>query len=160
MNKEQIYNLLDSKNISYEVINHKKVFTMEELEKINLPYKEYDAKNLFVRDDKKKHYYLITIKGNKKLDLKSFKEKYNTKRLSFASSDELLNILGLTPGSVTPFGLLNDKERKVVFYIDENLNDKIGVHPNDNSATVFLKVSDLTNLLMDNNITVNTFNVK
>lgn len=159
MNKEEIYNLLDSKNISYEVINHKKVFTMEELAKINLPYKEYDAKNLFVRDDKKKHYYLITIKGNKKLDLKSFKEKYNTKRLSFASSDELLNILGLTPGSVTPFGLLNDKERKVVFYIDENLNDKIGVHPNDNSATVSLKVSDLINLLKDNNITVNTFNV-
>ncbi len=159
MNKEQIYNLLDSKNIRYEVINHKKVFTMEEIEKINLPYKEYDAKNLFVRDDKKKHYYLITIKGNKKLDLKSFKEKYNTKRLSFASNDDLLNILGLTTGSVTPFGLLNDKERKVVFYIDENLSDKIGVHPNDNSATVFLKVSDLINLLKDNNITVKTFNV-
>lgn len=159
MNKEQIYNLLDSKNIRYEVINHKKVFTMEEIEKINLPYKEYDAKNLFVRDDKKKHYYLITIKGNKKLDLKSFKEKYNTKRLSFASNDDLLNILDLTTGSVTPFGLLNDKERKVVFYIDENLSDKIGVHPNDNSATVFLKVSDLINLLKDNNITVKTFNV-
>ena len=159
MNKEQIYNLLDSKNIRYEVINHKKVFTMEEIEKINLPYKEYDAKNLFVRDDKKKNYYLITIKGNKKLDLKSFKEKYNTKRLSFASNDDLLNILGLTTGSVTPFGLLNDKERKVVFYIDENLSDKIGVHPNDNSATVFLKVSDLINLLKDNNITVKTFNV-
>ena len=159
MNKEQIYNLLDSKNIRYEVINHKKVFTMEEIEKINLPYKEYDAKNLFVRDDKKKHYYLITIKGNKKLDLKYFKEKYNTKRLSFASNDDLLNILGLTTGSVTPFGLLNDKERKVVFYIDENLSDKIGVHPNDNSATVFLKVSDLINLLKDNNITVKTFNV-
>ena len=159
MNKEQIYNLLDSKNIRYEVINHKKVFTMEEIEKINLPYKEYDAKNLFVRDDKKKHYYLITITGNKKLDLKSFKEKYNTKRLSFASNDDLLNILGLTTGSVTPFGLLNDKERKVVFYIDENLSDKIGVHPNDNSATVFLKVSDLINLLKDNNITVKTFNV-
>ena len=159
MNKEDIYNLLDSKNISYEVINHKKVFTMEELESIDLPYKEYDAKNLFVRDDKKKHYYLITIKGNKKIDLKSFKEKYNTKRLSFASNDDLLNILGLTTGSVTPFGLLNDKERKVVFYIDENLSDKIGVHPNDNSATVFLKVSDLINLLKDNNITVKTFNV-
>ena len=101
---------IKSKNIWYEITDHKAVYNMQELNDINLPYKESDGKNLFVRDDKKRNYYLITIKGDKKLDLKSFSDEFHTRRLSFASENDLMNILNLTPGSVTPLGLLNDKE--------------------------------------------------
>jgi Ala-tRNA(Pro) deacylase len=132
---------------------------MEELSKIDLLYPESDAKNIFVRDDKKSNYYLITIKGSKKVDLKNFKDKYNTRRLSFSSSEDLLNILNLTPGSVTPIGLLNDKDLKVKFYIDKELIDMnmIGVHPNDNTATIWLKTSDLIGLIKEHGNEINIY---
>ena len=65
---------------------------MEELKEIDIPYPEYDAKNLFVRDDKKRNYYLITVKGNKRIDLKEFRKKNETRPLSFASENDLLDL--------------------------------------------------------------------
>ena len=105
MTKEEVYNFIKSKNIWYEITEHKRVFTMNELDDVILPYPEADAKNLFIRDDKKRNYYLITVSGKKKVDLSIFREKYNTRRLSFASENDLMEILKLTPGSVTPLGL-------------------------------------------------------
>ena len=152
MNKQEIYELLKNKNIGHEIIEHKAVFNMEELIEIDLPYKEVNGKNLFVRDDKKRNYYLITIKGDKKVNLKEFSERNHMRRLSFASETDLMDIMGLIPGSVTPFGILNDKELKVHFYIDQDFTGDshlIGVHPNENTATVFLKVEDLINIIKE-----------
>lgn len=151
MNKQEIYNYLNSKNIKYEIINHIPVYNMFDLEKVNLPNKEYDAKNLFIRDDKKINYYLITIKGNKKINLKEFRKVNNTRPLTFASDLDLLNILNLKPGSVTPLGLLNDEKIQVKFYLDDefDLDSYIYVHPNDNTATISLKVLDLINIIKE-----------
>lgn len=158
MNKQEIYDFIKNKNIWYEITEHQAVFNMEELSKIKLPYPEYDAKNLFVRDDKKRNYYLITIKGNKKIDLKKIQQQNNTRRLSFTSKEDLLNIMNLYPGSVTPLGLLNDQELKVIFYLDEELlrnKQIIGVHPNDNTATIWLKVPDLIKIIKEHGNQVN-----
>lgn len=158
MTKEEVYDFIKSKNIWYEITEHKRVFTMEELDDVVLPYSEADAKNLFIRDDKKRNYYLITVSGKKRVDLSVFKEKYNTRRLSFASENDLMEILKLTPGSVTPLGLLNDKDNLVKFYLDSyfiNKCDKIGMHPCDNSATLWLKTTDLINILKENGTEVN-----
>lgn len=157
MNKEQVYEYLKSKNIWYEITEHKAVYNMNDLQTIDLPYPDGDAKNIFIRDDKKNNYYLITIKGTKKIDLKEFRRKYNTRPLSFASEEELFQILNLTKGSVTPLGLLNDKFHKVSFFLDkELLKDPglIGVHPNENTATVWLKTKDLIEILKENNVFV------
>ncbi len=153
MDKQEIYDFIKNKNIWYEITEHKAVFNMEELSEIEVPYPEYDAKNLFIRDDKKMNYYLITVKGDKRVNLKEFRNKNATRPLSFASEQDLMNIMNLIPGSVSPFGLLNDKELKVKFYLDKDfLNDKkiIGVHPNDNTATVWLKVEDLVEIIKEN----------
>ena len=158
MNKQEIYDFIKSKNIWYEITEHKAVYNMEELKEVDIPYPEYDAKNLFVRDDKKRNYYLITVKGNKRIDLKEFRKKNNMRPLSFASEDDLLNIMNLRTGSVTPLGLLNDKENKVQFYIDKDfMKDKhiIGVHPNDNTATLWIKVEDLIDIIKENGNIVN-----
>lgn len=122
---------------------------MDELDDVDLPYKEFDAKNLFVRDDKKNNYYLIIVKGDKRVDLKVFRKKYHTKHLSFAKEEELLSILNLTSGSVSPLGLLNDKEKKTIFFIDNYFEDNslIGIHPNDNTATIWLKAKDLITII-------------
>jgi Ala-tRNA(Pro) deacylase len=148
MDKNEIYSLLDSCNIKYEVTNHKAVFNMVELESVNLPYPDCQAKNLFVRDNKKRNYYLITIKGDKRVKLKEFAEMQQLKSLSFASNDDLMKLLKLDPGSVTPFGLLNDAEHKVILFIDEAFKDGlIGIHPNDNTATIWLKTDDLIEVI-------------
>ena len=150
MNKAEIYDYLKSLGIWYEITEHKAVYNMAEVSEIPLPYPEADAKNLFVRDDKKQNYYLITVRGSKKIDLKEFRKRNNTRPLSFASEAELMNIMGLVPGAVTPLGVLNDGERRVRVFIDRELTAApglIGVHPNDNTATVWLRTEDLINII-------------
>lgn len=152
MNKQEVYDFLEERGIWAEITEHKAVFNMEELDSVELPYPQYDAKNLFVRDDKKKNYYLITVKGDKRVNLKEFRKNNQTRPLTFASEDDLLGIMKLTPGSVTPLGLLNDDERKVKFYIDKEFLDEpgiIGVHPNENTATVWLKTADLLKIIAE-----------
>ena len=84
------------------------------------------------------------------MDLKEFRRQNQTRSLTFASAEEMLDLLGLEPGSVTPLGLLNDAERRVTFCLDETFGageSLIGVHPNDNTATLWLKVEDLLGLI-------------
>ncbi len=148
MRKTEVYQYLKEQKIDFEVTEHKAVFNMEELNTVELPYPEWDAKNLFVRDDKKRNYYLITVKGDKRVDLKEFRKQHGLRALSFASAEDLRSIMGLEPGSVTPLGILNDSEHKVHFYLDnEFAGNKIGVHPNDNTATVWMQADDLMRLI-------------
>lgn len=150
MNKAETYEFLRAKNIPFETVEHEAVFNMEEMSKMSLPHPEADAKNLFVRDDKHLNFYLITVRGDKRVNLKEFRKANGTRPLTFASETELFEILRLTPGSVTPLGLLSDDERKVKFYIDSDLvKGLVGVHPNENTATVFLKTEDLTKLIKE-----------
>ena len=152
MNKEEIYDCLNSLRIPYEVTEHKAVYTMAELVDVVFPYPESLAKNLFVRDDKKHNYYLIMVKGNKRINLKEFRRNNGTRPLSFADESDLMSVLALAPGSVTPLGLLNDKDCKAQLYLDEeflNASEIIGIHPNDNTATVWLHTKDLIRLLRE-----------
>lgn len=149
MNKAEIYQFLKNQGLWHEITEHPAVFNMAEAYEIEMPYPEADAKNLFVRDDKKRAYYLITVKDDKRVDLKQFSQTHGTRKLSFASADDLMAIMGLIPGAVTPFGLLNDEERKVTFYLDSDFmeGNLIGIHPNDNTATVWMMASDLVEII-------------
>lgn len=160
MNKAETYQFLTEHGICYEVTEHKAVFNMEELDSVELPYPELDAKNLFVRDDKKKNYYLITVKGDKRVNLKEFRKAHGLRNLSFASPEDLMSIMGLTPGSVTPLGLLNDKEHKVCFYLDADFTDSLmGIHPNENTATVWIKSTDLIRIIKEHGNEVETVQI-
>ena len=150
MNKQEIYEFLKSENIWYEITEHEAVYNMAELENVALPYPEADAKNLFVRDDKGINYYLITVKGDKRVNLKQFRKAYNTRPLTFASEEDLMSVMGLIPGAVTPLGILNDSECRVKLFLDKEFENEpclIGVHPNDNTATVWLKTNDLVDIV-------------
>ncbi|WP_416335501.1 YbaK/EbsC family protein [Collinsella tanakaei] len=95
-----------------------------------MPYPDCDAKNFFVRDDEKRAYYLITLMGNRRVDLKEFRRRYGARPLSFASADDLRSIMGLESGSVTPLELLNDEGREATVFLDADLaSGIIGVHP-------------------------------
>ncbi|HAM15771.1 MAG TPA: prolyl-tRNA editing protein [Eggerthellaceae bacterium] len=150
MDKRATYDYLRDKGIEFEVTEHEAVFNMEELDAVELPYPGDDAKNLFVRDDKKRNYYLITVRGDKRIDLKEFRKTFETRALRFASEDDLMGKLGLIAGAVTPLGLLNDEDCAVQLFIDRdflNGEGRIGVHPNDNTATVWLQAQDLIDLI-------------
>ena len=148
MNKQELYQFLDERKIEYSVIEHAPVYTVEEAEKLCLPHPEAGAKNLFLRDDKKRNYYLLTVRDALPIDLKQFQERIGSRRLSFASEEDLMRFLALKKGAVTPFGVLNDIECAVQVYIDAYFENKqISVHPNENNATVYLAANDLVELL-------------
>lgn len=155
--KTAVHDFLDNLGIRYEAVTHKAVFNMEELSAISFPHPEAVAKNLFVCDDKKQNYYLISIKGDKRINLKTFRRTYGTRPLSLAHEDDLKNILGVAPGAVSPLGILNDSERKVSFYIDEDFTKPpsvIGIHPNDNTETLWLATADLVRIITRHGNTV------
>lgn len=152
MSKEEVYLKLKELNIEYLKIDHIPIYTIDEANGLDIENKEYIAKNLFLRDDKKRNYYLLVVKSNKKIDLNDLKNKINSRRLSFASEIDLEKYLKLKKGSVTPLGVLNDVERKVKVIIDEDIlkEEIVGVHPNDNDATVFMKTKDLIRIIESN----------
>lgn len=108
MNKQEIYDLLNRSGVTFEAVEHKAVCNMAQLSEIEMPWPEAEAKNLFVRDDKKQRYILNTVKGEKRVDLKAFRHAHQMRPLSFATAEELMDKLGLIPGAVTPLGALND----------------------------------------------------
>lgn len=160
MNKQQIYDYLQENSIWHEITEHKAVYNMAELAEVPCPYPEADAKNLFVRDDKKQNYYLITVKGEKRVNLKAFRKAQGTRNLSFASAEDLLERLGLIPGAVTPLGVLNDETRSVKVFLDRDFLQEpglVGIHPNENTATVWLKTEDLIRIIREHGNEVVTF---
>lgn len=160
MTKEETYKYLSDHNVVFEITEHGAVFNMAELEAVKLPYPDADAKNLFVRDDKRRNYYLITLKGDKRVDLKDFRRKHELRPLTFASADELMVIMKLFPGAVSPLGLLSDEENKVKLFLEDAFGEgPIGIHPNDNTATVWLKTADMVRIISDHGNIVELVNL-
>ena len=153
MTKQETCTYLRNHGIAFEVTEHSAVYNMAECAALALLYPEDDAKNLFARDDKKRQYFLIPVRGDRRVDLKQFRCAHGTSpglRLRRRAAS-----VCLTPGSVTPFGALNDKEHRVTILLDEDYCGKlIGVHPNDNTATVWLPADALVELLRQQGTTV------
>lgn len=148
LQRNDIEKLLNGRGCQYTISEHPAVFTIDELYDHDIPYRDRIAKNLFLRDDKKRSYYLISIEGSAKADLKELRSILSSRPLSFASEEDLGKLLKLSKGEVTPFGALNDDEHKVIVRISQFFKGGIiGVHPNTNTATVFLNTDDLISIL-------------
>ena len=147
--KENVYKKLDELNIKYRKVDHKAVFTMEEMAELNLENEDEIVKNIFIRDDKKINYYLALIAGNKRVNLKELRNNLRLRPLTFASEEDLEKYLGLHKGSVTALGVLNDTNHIVKVLIDEDIKKfkEIGVHPNENTASIWLKLEDIEEVL-------------
>ena len=148
--KQEIKAFLEERNIPFTWVEHKPVYTIDEMAELGLESMDEIAKNLFLRDQKGKRHFLVVVKGEKQVNLKGLGEKLGTK-LSFASEERLEKYMGLKKGAVTPLGVLNDEGCAVEVYIDEDLckMEKIGVHPNENTASVYLSPDDLLNIIRD-----------
>lgn len=143
MTDMDLYYILQKLNIEYRKIEHEAVFTVEQIQKLHLEISGTGCKNLFLTDGKG-NYCLVILEENKKADMKGLAEKSGMKHLSFASESKLSEILMLSKGSVTPFGIINDKENKVVVFIDGELKNKtLLFHPNINTKTISVEFDDL-----------------
>ena len=150
MDKQQTYDYLKEHGAAFEITEHPAVWNMDDVAQLVMPHPEADAKNLFVREDKTQNYHMITVKGDKRVDLKALRKAEGLRQLKFASAEELADRLDLYAGAVTPLGLLNDGSGRITLYLDSYFLQPpalIGAHPNDNTATVWLKTEDLIRLL-------------
>ncbi len=107
------------------------------------------CKNLFLRNQKGSRHYLVIVKHQKRADLRALADQIGDGKLSFASPERLLTHLGVTPGSVSPFGLINDASRDVRVFLDADLKaaERISFHPNINTVTVVLAFADFERFL-------------
>lgn len=143
--KNDIYDLLNAKNIPFTCTEHRPVYSMEELDALEMPADAVICKNLFLRNSNGKQHFLLTIPAATPIDLKQLATSLGSSRLSFASAERLEKYLGPQSGLVSPFGLLNDTSKSVIFVSSKNLppSATIGIHPNDNTTTVWLAFGDL-----------------
>ena len=149
--KQEVLEFLNNKNIEFEMVEHEAVFTIEEMNNLNLEEKGVGVKNLFLRDEKGKNHFLIVAKDETKIDLKGLKDKINSTKLSFASEERLQKYLGVTRGSVSPLCILNDEENAVKVFIEKSVENeaRIAIHPNDNTATVYIATKDVENIIKE-----------
>lgn len=151
MGKDEVVAYLKERGCAFELVEHEAVFTMEAMEALNLPFGGEIVKNLFLRDDKKRNYYLVVMPESEPANLKALRAALGARPLRFASEEDLAARLGLYAGSVSPFGILNDEDATVQVVFDEKVRafSGLGVHPNDNTATVHVKMDDLVAIIAD-----------
>jgi Ala-tRNA(Pro) deacylase len=132
-----IYTFLDTNNIPYERFDHPAVFTCEQAAEICPQMPGASIKNLFLYDRKTDQHFLVVVGKEKQVDLKQLKFMLGVSNLSFASEERMQKYLGVTPGSVTVLGLINDTTHAVTVIFDNNLKDKaLQCHPLVNTATL------------------------
>lgn len=148
---QELFNLLESMGIQTTTHEHEAVFTVEESAKIKQEIPGGHTKNLFLKD-KKGNYFMIVAEGTAQIKLNSVHGLIGAKgRVSFGKPEDLMELLGVKPGSVTAFAPMNDTENKVKVIIDEPLlrYDLINCHPLTNEMTTTISRDDLLKFLDD-----------
>jgi len=141
---EKLYKLFEDLEISFEYLEHPEAPTIEIAKQY---WKGYDAKhckNLFFRNHKGNRHYLVILDCDCDMDIHSIEKKLHQGKLSFASEQRMMKYLGLSPGSVTPFGLINDAEHHVYVFLDKNLQkaERLSFHPCINTASLIISKTD------------------
>ncbi|OGD23860.1 MAG: hypothetical protein A2Y70_05865 [Candidatus Aminicenantes bacterium RBG_13_64_14] len=154
--ERKVLEILDKLGIAYGRHEHPPVATVEEAEKYWGSIKGTHCKNLFLRNKRGNRHYLVVAAVDKAVDLKRLNALLGEDRLSFASPERLMRWLGLEPGSVSPFGLINDAAHQVDVICDEALKSSagLGFHPNVNTATLEIALADFEKFLASRGNTV------
>lgn len=146
---EQVYEALNAMGIEYEKYEHPPVYTSEEAAEHWGPIQATQVKNLFLRNKKGNRQYLVILGIDKQADLRELVKIIGDDRFSFGSAERLMDTLGVTPGSVSPFGLLHAGSKEVRVIVDQDLRsaEKLIFHPNLNTASVTISVADFERFL-------------
>ena len=144
------YELLDSLGVSYTRVDHDFADTIEACEAVERVLGEKICKNLFLCNRQKTNFYLLMMPGEKVFKTKDLSKQLGVARLSFASPEDMLRLLDITPGSVSVLGLMNDAHNEVQLVIDKPVLDeaRFGCHPCINSSSLAISTQDLTQKLL------------
>ena len=136
----EVYKVLDDLGISFDYREHPSVPTVEEARKYWLDSETTYCKNLFFRNHKGNRHYLVILEYSRSFNIRELEQQLKQGKISFASEQRLQKYLGLLPGSVSPFGLINDRENHVHVFFDQKLQQarKLSFHPNDNRASLMI----------------------
>src|SRR5262245_4984512 len=147
--EEPVLAKLGELGIAYSRHEHPPVATVEEAEQHWADIDAMHCKNLFLRNQKGNRHYLVIIRHSKRADLRAVADQIGDGKLSFGSPDRLMTYLGLTPGSVSPFGLINDRDHAVRVFLDRDLKtaERLSFHPNINTATLTIAAADFQRFL-------------
>lgn len=147
-NEDRLFADLNALGIAHVVVEHQAVFTVDESSKIDRDMPGAHTKNLFLKDASGQ-FWLVTVSAQARVDLKALPVAIGSKRVSFGKADDMMALLGISPGSVTPLAAINDAagKVKVVLAADLAAQDRINVHPLRNTATIGLSSADLIRLL-------------
>ena len=158
--KSDLFKLLRVKSFDFQIHDHEPLYTVEDSEKYRGKINGAHTKNLFLKNKKNK-FFLFSCDESATVDLKLFSKSIDAKNLSFANESYLEKYLGIKPGSVSPFALLNDKNKEVNFYLDEKLykSEIINFHPLINTTTISIKMYDFINFILENGIKINIFSL-
>lgn len=158
----ELYNLLDSLQITYDYIEHPPVPTVEEAMKYWSGIDSGHCKNIFFRNHKGDRHYLVILHHASMLNIRELEQKLRQGKLSFASDRRLMQYLGLTPGSVSPFGLINDHTHHVHLFIENSLLDyeRLSFHPNTNTASLIIPRDGLFRFLEHTGNSYEMFSLK
>jgi len=147
--QKELYELLETLSIQFEYHEHPPLATIEDAK---IHWKDYNSgrcKNIFLRNHKGDKHYLVILEHLRQLNIHDLEKRLKQGKLTFASDQRLMKYLGVEPGSVSPFGLINDTDHHVHLFLDELLNqsDRLAFHPNINTASLVISKPDLLKFL-------------
>jgi len=142
--RQDLLDRLDNLGIPVKTVDHEAVFTVAESSQLHRDITGGHSKNLFLQD-KKGRLFLIVALADTRVDLKSLQKRLKADRWSFGKPELLYDVLGVTPGSVTPFSLINDKAQRVTVILDADMMafERLNFHPLENTATTNIARDDL-----------------
>jgi Ala-tRNA(Pro) deacylase len=147
--QQELYEMLSRLSIDFEYHEHPPVATIDDA---RIHWKEFNSgrcKNIFFRNHKGDRHYLVILEHLRQLNIRDLEKRVKQGKLSFASDQRLKKFLGVEPGSVSPFGLINDKDHHVHLFLDEKLNEfiRLSFHPNINTASLIISKTDFIKFL-------------
>jgi Ala-tRNA(Pro) deacylase len=147
--EQAVLDHLEALGIPFSRHTHPPVFTVEEAERYWAEIPATHCKNLFLRNAKGTRHYLVVMEHTRIANMRDLATRLGDDRLSFASAERLQKYLGLSPGSVSPFGLVHPSARDVIVVVDAGLAaaERLGFHPNVNTATITLTAGDFFRFL-------------
>lgn len=146
---EKVLHFLDELQIQYKIVEHPAAMTTEEADRYIEGYEGVRTKTLFLCNKKSRNFYLIVMDDKKYVDMKTLEGLLEDKGLHFCSAEKLMAKMGIEPGMVSIFGLLNNEEKDIQVILDQRIMDQqvMTFHPNDNTKTVFISTEGMLGFL-------------
>jgi len=148
---QKVVDRLNELGIPFQIVEHEPVLTTEQADRFIEGIEGVRTKTMFLTNKKKRNFYLVIMDDAKRLDMDVFKEFVEEKQIKMASAETLNDKMMLLPGTVSPFGLLNNRDKDIQVYFDQEIvsEERMCFHPNTNEKTIFVNTKDLFTFLKE-----------